>query len=90
MHDLPVSIVENSNRTEVPEPREITTEPRFSDRVFRAVVSSGGFISLVVLGLISLFLFYNGLNVFRSEGLSFVTSFEWIAESIESGSEATY
>ena len=90
MHDHPVSIIENPAPVVVPEPREITTEPRFSDRVFRGVVSTGGFISLVVLGLISLFLLYNGFSVFRSEGLSFVTSFDWIAESIENGTEASY
>ncbi len=93
MDDHPVSILENPVNpapTKVPEPREITTEPRFSDRVFRAVVTSGGFISLVVLGLISFFLLSNGLSIFRSEGLSFVTSFEWVAESIGDGTEASY
>ena len=74
----------------VPEAREITTEPRLSDRIFRGVVTSGGFISLVVLGLISLFLLYNGLDVFGSEGLSFITSFDWVPESIENGTEASY
>ena len=93
MHDDPVSILENPGNpaaTKVPEPREITTEPRFSDRVFRAVVSSGGFISLAVLGLISFFLLINGFNVFRSEGLSFVTTFEWVAESTGDGTEASF
>ena len=93
MHDDPVSILENPVNpaaTKVPEPREITTEPRFSDRVFRAVVSSGGFISLAVLGLISFFLLINGFNVFRSEGLSFVTTFEWVAESTGDGTEASF
>ncbi|MTA37446.1 MAG: phosphate ABC transporter permease subunit PstC, partial [Actinobacteria bacterium] len=33
-------------------PREITTEPRFSDRVFRGVVTTGGLSSLAILGLI--------------------------------------
>jgi len=93
VHDDPVSILENPGNpaaTKVPEPREITTEPRFSDRVFRAVVSSGGFISLAVLGLISFFLLINGFNVFRSEGLSFVTTFEWVAESTGDGTEASF
>ena len=93
MHDDPVSILENPVNpaaTKVPEPREITTEPRFSDRVFRAVVSSGGFISLAVLGLISFFLLINGFNIFRSEGLSFVTTFEWVAESTGDGTEASF
>jgi phosphate transport system permease protein len=58
--------------------------------VFRAVVSSGGFISLAVLGLISFFLLINGFNIFRSEGLSFVTTFEWVAESTGDGTEASF
>jgi len=93
VHDHPVSILENPVNpppTKAPEPREITTEPRFSDRVFRAVVSSGGFISLAVLGLISFFLLINGFNIFRSEGLSFVTTFEWVAESTGDGTEASF
>ncbi|MEY4232630.1 MAG: hypothetical protein RL144_830 [Actinomycetota bacterium] len=90
MHDHPVSIIENPSRSEAPNPREITTEPRFSDRVFRAVVSSGGFISLFLLGLISFFLLFNGLSIFRSEGLSFVTTFEWVAESVGDGTEASF
>jgi phosphate transport system permease protein len=85
-----VSIIENPSRSEAPNPREITTEPRFSDRVFRAVVSSGGFISLFLLGLISFFLLFNGLSIFRSEGLSFVTTFEWVAESVGDGTEASF
>jgi hypothetical protein len=88
-----VSIIDkpvNPAPANVPEAREITTEPRLSDRIFRGVVTSGGFISLVVLGLISLFLLYNGLDVFGSEGLSFITSFDWVPESIENGTEASY
>jgi phosphate transport system permease protein len=85
-----VSISENPVQSEVPKPREITTEPRFSDRLFRGVVSSGGFISLVVLGLISLFLLYNGFSVFKSQGLSFVTSFEWNIENLDEGTAAIY
>ena len=85
-----MSLVENPAPVVVPEPREITTEPRFSDRVFKGIVSSAGMISLIVLGLISIFLLVNGFGVFRSEGLSFITSFEWIAESIENATEASY
>ena len=41
---------------EVPAAREIILTRRLSDRVFRGVVTAGGFVSLVVLGLIALFL----------------------------------
>ena len=74
----------------LPPKRVITTKPRFSDKVFRAVVTTGGFSSLVILGLISLFLLYNGLNVFKSEGLKFITGFDWIVPLPEEGLPAQY
>jgi phosphate transport system permease protein len=61
----------------VPAPREITTEPRRSDKVFRAVVTTGGLSSLVILGLITIFLGYRGFGVIRSEGFSLITSSTW-------------
>ena len=57
--------------------REITTEPRFSDRVFRFVVTVGGFTSLIILGLITAFLAYRGFEVFKTFGIRFITSFTW-------------
>jgi phosphate transport system permease protein len=61
----------------IPQPREIFTEPRRSDKVFRGVVTSGGLSSLVVLGLIALFLAYRGYEVLREEGLGFITNADW-------------
>jgi phosphate transport system permease protein len=69
----------------LPPKREITTVPRFSDKVFRGVVTAGGFSSLVILGLISLFLLYNGLSVFKTEGLRFITGFDWIVPQPDAG-----
>ena len=69
----------------LPPKRVITTKPRFSDKVFRAVVTVGGFSSLLILGLISLFLLYNGLSVFQSEGLRFITGFDWIVPQPDAG-----
>ena len=60
-----------------PAKREITTKPRLSDRVFRAIVTSGGLSSLVILGLIAIFLGYRGFEIFRNEGLSFLTTSDW-------------
>ena len=74
----------------LPPKRVITTKPRFSDKVFRGVVTTGGFSSLVILGLISLFLLYNGLNVFKSEGLKFITGFDWIVPQPDAGVPAQY
>jgi phosphate transport system permease protein len=66
-----------SQTTAIPSPREISTEPRRSDKVFRGVVTSGGLSSLVILGLIALFLAYRGYEVMRQEGLGFITNAEW-------------
>jgi phosphate transport system permease protein len=68
-----------------PAPREITTEPRLSDKVFRRVVTAGGLSSLVILGLITAFLAYRGLGIIRSEGFSFITSSEWTVTYDEAG-----
>jgi len=61
----------------IPAPREITTEPRRSDKVFRAVVTTGGLSSLLILGLIALFLGYRGFEVLRQEGFGFITHSDW-------------
>ena len=60
-----------------PAPREITTEPRRSDKVFRGLVTAGGLSSLVILGLIAIFLGYRGFEVLRQEGFGFITNSEW-------------
>ena len=61
----------------IPTPREITTKPRPSDQIFRAVVTAGGMTSLVILGLIALFLSLKGISVLRVEQLSFITESKW-------------
>jgi phosphate transport system permease protein len=63
--------------TELPARREITTKPRFSDRVFRVVVTTGGLSSLIILGLILAFLTYRGFGVVRTEGFGLITSSKW-------------
>ena len=68
-----------------PIPREITTEPRFSDRVFRLVITAGGFTSLFVLGLIAAFLAYRGLEVFRTFGFRFITNYKWDGGNPDAG-----
>lgn len=65
--------------------REITTQPRFSDRVFRLVVTAGGFTSLLILGLITAFLAYRGFEVFRTFGFHFITNFNWDGGNPDAG-----
>lgn len=69
----------------IPAPREISTEPRRSDKVFRGVVTSGGLSSLVILGLIALFLAYRGYEVLRQEGIGFITHAEWAISTDDQG-----
>ena len=73
-----------SSATLIPQPREISTEPRRSDKVFRGVVSAGGFSSLAILGLIAVFLAYRGYEVLREEGLGFIINAEWSITQDES------
>ncbi len=71
-----MTLLENKP-AEIPAPREITTKPRRSDQIFRGVVAAGGMSSLVILGLIALFLSLKGFNVLRVEQLSFITESKW-------------
>jgi len=73
-----------------PIPRVITTQPRFTDKVFRGVVTSGGLFSLALLGLIGFFLVYNGFEAIRAAGLGFITGFDWVDAIPEEGQPAAY
>jgi phosphate transport system permease protein len=74
----------------IPNPREITTEPRFTDKVFRGIVTSGGLFSLVILSLIAFFLLYNGFAAMREAGFAFLTGFDWVDAVPEEGQPASY
>ena len=74
----------------LPEPREITTVPRISDRIFRGIVTTGGLSTLAILALIAFFLVFNGFEVMRNEGLRFLTGFDWMDAIPEEGIVATY
>lgn len=62
-----------------PERRALTTKPRVSDRVFRGVLTSMSMSSLVILTLIGLFLSVRGFQAFKSQGIHFLTGFDWTA-----------
>ena len=72
------------------QPRIITTELRFTDKLFRGIVTGGGLISLAILGLIGFFLIYNGFEAIRNAGLAFLTGFEWVDAVPENGQPAAY
>lgn len=69
----------------IPTPRTITTEPRRSDKVFRGVVTAGGLSSLLLLGLIAIFLSYRGYEVLREEGIGFITNSDWSISTDDAG-----
>ena len=69
----------------IPTPREIVTEPRRSDKVFRGVVTGGGLSSLAILGLIAIFLGYRGFEVLRQEGIGFITHSDWSISTDDAG-----
>jgi len=75
---------------QTPKPRVITTELRFTDKVFRGVVTGGGLISLVILGLIGFFLIYNGFEAIRNAGFAFLTGFDWVDAVPENNQPASY
>jgi phosphate transport system permease protein len=84
-----MSVISPEAKT-TPNPRVITTEPRFTDKVFRAIVTSGGIFSLILLGLIGFFLVYNGFTAIREAGLGFLTGFDWVDAIPEEGQPASY
>jgi phosphate transport system permease protein len=69
----------------VPEKRVLSTTPRFSDKVFRRVVAAGAFTSLIVLGLIAIFLTKRSVGVFQDFGFKFITGFEWVPGDPDAG-----
>ncbi len=75
----------STQEIQIPLPREITTEPRRSDKVFRGVVTIGGLSSLVLLGLIALFLGYRGFEILRQEGIGFITHSDWSIATDDAG-----
>ena len=75
---------------QTPEPRTITTELRFTDKLFRGVVTGGGMVSLVLLGLIGFFLIYNGFEAISNAGLSFLTGFDWVDAVPENNQPSSY
>ena len=69
----------------IPVAREIHTEPRRSDKVFRGIVTGGGLSSLAILGLIAIFLGYRGFEVLRQEGIGFITNSDWTISTDDAG-----
>jgi phosphate transport system permease protein len=83
-----MTLLENKS-ADIPAPREITTKPRVSDRIFRTIVTGVGALSVTILTLIGLFLALRGFATFREEGLSFITGFEWQQYTDDAGNRVS-
>lgn len=62
-------------------PRAIRPERTGADRVYRGVAMAAGFVTLVVLFLIGLFLFLRAVPTFRDNGWRFFTTSTWNPDS---------
>ncbi|MFM7046445.1 MAG: phosphate ABC transporter permease subunit PstC [Actinomycetota bacterium] len=67
--------------TETPAPRQMTVIYNREDKIFRSVVTGGALTSLIVLGLIGVFLFMRGAQIFSDKGIQFITGTNWTAGS---------
>jgi phosphate transport system permease protein len=85
MKDEPMSI--DAPVKAIPAARTITTKPRVSDQIFRAIVTAFSFSALIILALIALFLFLQGFSALKAQGFNFITSFEWNVFTDETGKE---
>ena len=68
-----------------PKQREITTEPRRSDKIFRNIVSTVALSAFVILALIGAFLAIRGFQTFRTQGFHFLTGYEWEVQQDDAG-----
>ena len=84
-----VTIADFERPGAAPTPRVLESKPRLSDRIFRAIVGLGGFSSLIILGLIAGYLLFRGFSVLQSQGLRFITGFEWVSAINSDGSTGT-
>lgn len=80
-------MTEDTNVATTVIPREITTNPRKSDKVFRAIVSIVGLVAFAVLLLIGTFLSLRGFQIFKIEGFKFLTSSDWNVTTDEAGNQ---
>lgn len=74
----------------LPEPRVITVMRSRGDKVFRGIVTAGALSSLVLLGLIALFLILRSAQIFGDFGFGFLTSSDWNSGAAGDGSDAQF
>jgi phosphate transport system permease protein len=65
------------------EPRNIAQPVTRADKIYRGVTTGAAFTSLLVMGLIALFLIIEAIPAFRVAGWSFFTEFSWLPDEAE-------
>jgi len=70
-----------ANTEIIPAPRELSVVYNRADRIFRRIVTCGALTSLILLGLIGVFLFVKSAQIFNDRGISFITGSNWTAGS---------
>ena len=76
----------------LPEParREIVARSSRGDRVFRGIVAAGALSSLILLGMIAVFLIVRSGEIFGRFGLDFLFKSDWTAGAEANGSDSTF
>jgi phosphate transport system permease protein len=82
--------VTTDEATELPPHREIVVQRSRGDRIFRGIVSAGALSSLVLLGLIAIFLIVRSGEIFGRFGLDFITKSDWTTGVEPDGSDSSY
>ena len=71
-------------------PRTITTHPRVSDRLYRGVLTAGALAVVLILGLITYFLYVRSKDVFTTFGWGFITNVQWIPDDGNTMASGSY
>ncbi len=79
---LEAELEDQGPREPPPEPRTLTVRRSMGDRIFRALAVAGGSSTLLIMGLIGLFLVVKAIQPLREAGWHFLTTFEWIPDGI--------
>lgn len=74
-----MSVIDGGSVGRLQNEERISFEVRrdFADRVYRRVAASAGFVTLLLMTLIGVFLLYRGSSALRKAGLSFFTTQSW-------------
>src|SRR5262245_2660881 len=79
---LEAELEDQEPRQPPPQPRSLTVRRSTGDRIFLTLAVAGGCSTLLIMGLIGLFLVIKAIQPLREAGWHFLTTFEWIPDGI--------